>query len=399
MSKDYTENKCGSDAFVVNGFDDWNKTERLRAHVGAVNSFHNSALKRADYLMKPEQSIVHAFYKQNDAAKNEYMIRLNASIDACRYLLRQGLPFQGHDESVNSVNKENLVELVKYTAEHNELISSVVLENAPKNNQMVSHKIQTDIVHCFAEEVIESVIKEVGHDVFCLLVDESADVSDKEQMAMVFRFVDTHGIVKERVLLIHCLQKHGLSMKKLRGQGYDGASNMKGEFNGLRALILRECSSAYYVHCFAHQLQLVVVAVAHKHFEVGDFFDKIDVLLNVVGASCKRKDKIREDYQKKLRKELRNTLLRLVDLFASIIKVLKYVEIDESDGIKRRQANGLLKYFQTFDFVFYLQLMLLLLGITNSLSKALQKKDQDILNAMSLVKSTKQQLYKIRDDG
>ena len=58
-------------------------------------------------------------------------------------------------------------------------MSKVVLENAPKNNQMVSHKIQTDIVHCFTEEVIESVIQEVGHDIFCLLVDESADVSDK----------------------------------------------------------------------------------------------------------------------------------------------------------------------------------------------------------------------------
>ena len=193
---------------------------------------------------------------------------------------------------------------------------------------MVSHKIQTDIVHCFAEEVIESIIKEVGHGVFCLLVDESADVSDKEQMAIVFRFVDTQGIVKERFLgLTHVKEtsslslksavdllfaKHGLSMKKLRGQGYDGTSNMKGEFNGLRALILRECSSAYYVHCFAHQLQLVVVAVAQKHFDVGDFFfDKIAVLLNVVGASCKKKYMVREDHRKKVRKKLRKGKLRL----------------------------------------------------------------------------------------
>ena len=43
--------------------------------------------------------------------------------------------------------------------------------------------------------------------------------------------------------------------------------------------------------------------------------------------------------------------------------------------------------------------MLLFLGITNNLSKVLRRKDHDILNAMSLVKSTKQQLYKIRDDG
>ncbi|KAL9293146.1 hypothetical protein AtEden1_Chr3g0189901 [Arabidopsis thaliana] len=46
-----------------------------------------------------------------------------------------------------------------------------------------------------------------------------------------------------------------------------------------------------------------------------------------------------------------------------------------------------------------LMLMLLILGLTNSLSVALQRKDQDILNAMSLVKSTKQQLFKLRDDG
>ena len=91
--------------------------------------------------------------------------------------------------------------------------------------------------------------------------------------------------------------------------------------------------------------------------------------------------------------------MRLVDLFTSIIKMLEYVEIDGIDGIKRRQANDLLKYFHTFDFVFYLQLMLLFLGITNNLSKVLRRKDHDILNAMSLVKSTKQQLYKIRDDG
>ncbi|KAL0885922.1 hypothetical protein Bca101_009905 [Brassica carinata] len=251
---------------------------------------------------------------------------------------------------------------------------------------MVSHKIQTDIVHCFAEEFIESVIQEVGHDIFCLLVDESADVSDKEQMAVVFRFVDKHGIVKERFVgLVHVQEtsslslkcdvdslfaKHGLSMKKLRGQGYDGASNMKGEFNGLRSLILRECNSAYYVHCFAHQLQLGL---------------NQDV-------SFQRPGKTRWGSHYK-------TLLRLVDLFSSIIKVLEYVEKDGSDGIKRRQANGLLNYFHTFEFVFYLQLMLLLLGITNSLSKVLQRKDLDILNAMSLVKSTKQQLYKLRENG
>ncbi|KAF8089149.1 hypothetical protein N665_0516s0007 [Sinapis alba] len=419
LFRDYTENKSGSDEFVTKGFDTWKNPKRLGDHVGLVNSFHNNALKMADNLMNQDQSIVRAFYKQNEAAKNEYKIRLNASIDAW------------HDESVESANRGNFIELVKYTEDQNELVSKVVLENAPKNNQMVSHKIQKELAHCFAEEVIQSIIQELDHDVFYLMVDESADVSTKEQVA-VERFV---GLIHVQETLSASLKSaidslfatHGLSMKKLRGQGYDGASNMKGEFNGLRSLILRENSSAYYVHCFAHQLQLVVVAVAKKHFEVSDFFDKISILLNVVGASCKRQDMIREDQRKiieegvskgeiKTGKGLNQecslqkpgntrwgshykTLLRLVDLFTSIIKVLEYVEREGSDGIKRCQANGLLKYFHRFDFVFYLQLMLLLLGLTNNLSMALQNKDHDILNAMSLVKSTKQQLCKLRDNG
>ena len=33
---------------------------------------------------------------------------------------------------------------------------------------------------------------------------------------------------------------HGLSMSRLRGQGYDVASNMQEEFNGLKTLILKD---------------------------------------------------------------------------------------------------------------------------------------------------------------
>lgn len=55
---------------------------------------------------------------------------------------------------------------MKYTAEQNEVVSKVVLGNAPGNNQMTSPKIQKDIVHCFAEELIKSIIEEIDHDVF-----------------------------------------------------------------------------------------------------------------------------------------------------------------------------------------------------------------------------------------
>uniref|UniRef100_A0A0D3A6F2 DUF4371 domain-containing protein n=1 Tax=Brassica oleracea var. oleracea TaxID=109376 RepID=A0A0D3A6F2_BRAOL len=321
---------------VIEGFDSWNKADILAGHVGAINSFHNIAKKKCEDLMR--------------------------QVDAARYLLKQGLPFRAHDEIADSSSKGNFLELMKYIAAQNEDVSKVVLKNAPGNNQMVSHPIQKDIVNCFPEEAINSIVQEMDNDVFALLVDESADCSMKEQMAIVFHFVDKH-----------------------------------------------------------------VVAVAKKHFEVKDFFDKISLLVNVIAASCKRKDKMREIQRDIIEKGISSgeiktgkglnqesslpgprstrwgshykTLLQLVEMFSSVDEMLMYVEDEGADLTQRSQANGLLKYIHTFDRVFYLHLTLHILGLTENLSLALQLKDQDILNAVSLEESTKRQLQKFRDDG
>ncbi|CAN1120177.1 Caffeoylshikimate esterase [Linum perenne] len=152
---------------------------------------------------------------------------------------------------------------------------------------MTSPDIQKDIVHAIASAITKAIIKDLENDFFCILVDEARDVSIKEQMAIVLRFVDQNGSVVERFLGIShvkdtkaltlkneieaMLVKNALSLSRIRGQGYDGASNMKGEINGLKSLILAENPSAHYVHCFAHQLQLTLVAVAKNHCEVSYF--------------------------------------------------------------------------------------------------------------------------------
>jgi len=68
------EKKSGSVGFVTEGFDSWNKSDRLAGHVGAVNSFHNIAKKKCEDLMRQGQSIKHAFQKQTDVVKKEYRI-------------------------------------------------------------------------------------------------------------------------------------------------------------------------------------------------------------------------------------------------------------------------------------------------------------------------------------
>nr|GEV15886.1 hypothetical protein [Tanacetum cinerariifolium] len=287
--------------------------------------------------MRPKQSISFAFSRLTEQERNDYRIQLIVSVLATRYCLNGELPFRGHDEKVTSLYMGNFLDLRKLIGKLNKNIGEV-LKRTPKNCQLNSPHIQKEPVDCFkAEETSSSYLK---------------------------AFIDSFVAV---------------SLKQLKGQGYDGASNMRGEFNGLKAKILEENNSAYYVHCFAHQLQLVVVAVVRKHLGVVDFFDKLTLVMNVVCSSCKQKDILIDCEKREWKKKL----------------VLEFVENEGSDGFRQNQASVILVYFESFDFVFYLHMMKYILGLTNILSQALQKDDQDILEAISMVKSTKEQLKRV----
>ncbi|XP_071740059.1 uncharacterized protein [Rutidosis leptorrhynchoides] len=72
-----------------------------------------------------------------------------------------------------------------------------------------------------------------------------------------------------------------------------------------------------------------------------------------------------------------NAMFSLKSLFPEVVKVLEYVKKDGDNALSRRQASG----------------------VTNVLSQALQKKDQNILEAVSLVQATKMTLQNFRANG
>ena len=84
--------------------------------------------------------------------------------------------------------------------------------------------------------------------------------------------------------------KHSLTLSRVPGQAYDGASNMRGSIGGLKTLILNECSSAHYVHCFAHQRQLTLVTTSKKNDECRWLFDEVlPLLLDFFGELPKQR--------------------------------------------------------------------------------------------------------------
>ena len=65
---------------------------------------------------------------------------------------------------------------------------------------------------------------------------------------------------------------------------------MRGEWNGLQALFLKDCPYAYYVHCMAHRLQLALVTASREVKDVHQFFDHLVNIINIVVGSSKRND-------------------------------------------------------------------------------------------------------------
>ena len=142
---------------------------------------------------------------------------------------------------------------------------------------------------------------------FCIIVDEAWDES-KRELAIVLRFIDKDGFIQERFFdLVHVkdtlaltlkneisdvISRHRLDIQNIHGQGYDGASNIRGEWKGLQALYLNDCPYAYYVHCFAYRLQLTLVAASREVDYVHVFFTNLNFVINVASASCKSHDQL-----------------------------------------------------------------------------------------------------------
>ena len=90
--------------------------------------------------------------------------------------------------------------MVKLLASYNTEVNEVVLENTPKNAKYTSPYVQKEILSILARKVQKSIREEIGNNKFCIMVDEARDESKKEQMAIVLRFVNKEGLIKERFL-------------------------------------------------------------------------------------------------------------------------------------------------------------------------------------------------------
>nr|XP_047146142.1 zinc finger MYM-type protein 1-like [Hydra vulgaris] len=162
----------------------------------------------------------------------------------------------------------------KYYPDIGESSTQKVLKNAT----YISKTTQNQLIDSCGKAIEEVLIKNVKHSIFySILCDKAVDCSNTEQMSLVLRYVNSNNEICEDFLrLIDCktgtsglslslnvlnaLQEFGLDIQNCRGQGYDDAGCMAGEYKAVVSRIKALNHKAIFVHCASHRLSIVVAA-------------------------------------------------------------------------------------------------------------------------------------------
>ena len=174
---------------------------------------------------------------------------------------KQTIPLRGHrdDETCQetSHNKGNFQELLDFRIDSGDTVLKEHFESAPKNATYRSKTVQNEMIDSLGEQIQDTIVNEIKKaGIFSILADETPDISRKEQLAISLRYVDSEGIIQEKfVKFVECdsgtsakaitekikaaISDLGLDISNVRGQGYDGASNMSGKNAGVGSLYRR----------------------------------------------------------------------------------------------------------------------------------------------------------------
>ena len=275
--------------FVTKPFKSWRKIfQKASAH--ATKNYHLSSMTRMSEFIAQYENPSRSISTILDS-ELQRVVETNQKVVESLFKIallcgRQGLALCGHrddkiswmeDDDTHS-NEGNFVELVRFRAETDAVLAEH-LAKSPRNTRYTSKTIQNELVEAIGDSIQNDIIAEVKQAKFySVIADEVTDTANKEELSLSLRFV-FNGRVKEvfvdfveveritgQVLaqaILQWLSTHGLSRADIRGQCYDGASNMSGAVSGCKSIVQQEAPLALYVHCAAHHLNLAVVSACN----------------------------------------------------------------------------------------------------------------------------------------
>ena len=190
-------------------------------------------------------------------------------IDIVIFLAEKNLAFRESDAVLGSPHNGNFLVLYELLAKRDpvliELKNQIIKHKTKKH--YLSNTIQNELIDIVAKKVEKELMTQLTKaKYYALSLDCTSDISHKEQMTVILRFVqcdEEDGVtVKEALLkylrvddstgrgLLDTFMKRteelGLNFADCRGQCHDNGANMKGKEAGVQAKLLEFNSKALY---------------------------------------------------------------------------------------------------------------------------------------------------------
>ncbi|XP_066964231.1 zinc finger MYM-type protein 1-like [Macrobrachium rosenbergii] len=190
---------------------------------------------------------------------------LRVIVESILFTAQQNIPQRGHSEDRSNIGQDS--EDIPWLAER-------LTSQLATHQQWLSPNIQNEILNIASDLVLKDISKAVGKTgKFSLIVDETTDVSNKEQVSVCLHyihngqpaetFVGFHEVKSAKgkalfQLVLDVLHKMELRIEDVVGQCYDGASNISGKEKGVATRVQEVAPKAIYVHCYEHLLNLAL---------------------------------------------------------------------------------------------------------------------------------------------
>ncbi|XP_025191788.1 52 kDa repressor of the inhibitor of the protein kinase-like [Melanaphis sacchari] len=353
---------------------------------------------------------------KEDILQNRNMLK--PIIQTIRLCGRQQFGLRGHQDSGRISMKEpikndgNFRCLLRHRAQHGDNTLKKYLETCSSNAMYTSPLIQNEIINIFGELIQSDIIKKISKsNYFSVLADETTDIAQIEQFSICIRYFEEELVVLREdfltfvpvhdvtglglaTVLLNTLKELGLDLDKLRGQGYDGAATMSGNFRGVQAIVKKSYPKALYTHCVSHSLNLCLSDAA-KTQAIRNSFSIISDCCTFFHSSAKRttilKNKIIEilpnaqSFKLKSLCETRwvlrhEAVMLFKEFLEPIVAALEQIDCDSSN-----RTTSLLNTICNFKFLVSVCVSSKLLSYTYHLSEYLQTKNIDLVNALDRV--------------
>lgn len=185
--------------FTEVGFNNWQKAlEKFNKH--EKSKCHKHAV---DMVQKKSRDVGEMLSSAHASEKAENCRALYTIISTLRFLARQGLPLRGnYDSSDKGETNSNFIQLLKLRAEDVPLLETWLRKS---QDRFTSPMIQNELLQIMAMSVLRTVVGRIANRHFAIMVDETTDISNTEQLVFCLRYVDDQLVCHEQFIGLHSL--------------------------------------------------------------------------------------------------------------------------------------------------------------------------------------------------